>query len=100
MATASLPQPVKPIDPDIIALAAEIEDAEGLGHRAALVIAELMAPELAGYAASWDAWAASQRPICPMCGAAIEPRQYYVGGKGYMLFEVCSSDGSHYSKAA
>ena len=41
-----------------------------------------------------------QRALCPMCGAAIEGRQYYVGGKGYTYFEVCSGDGSHYARAA
>ncbi len=38
--------------------------------------------------------------VCPMCGAAIVGRQYYVGGRGYVYFDVCSGDGSHYSKAA
>ena len=37
---------------------------------------------------------------CPMCGAEIVSRQYYVGGRGYVYFDVCSGDGSHYSKAA
>ena len=41
-----------------------------------------------------------QRALCPMCGAAIEGRQYYVGGRGYTYFEVCSGDGSHYARAA
>ena len=45
----------------------------------------------------------AQRPAvegCPMCGAPIEARQFYVGGKGYTFFDVCSGDGSHYSKPA
>ena len=41
---------------------------------------------------------AEQRPSCPQCGAPIVPVQSYVGGRGYMFFEVCSGDGSHYSK--
>jgi hypothetical protein len=43
---------------------------------------------------------AAQRAACPMCGAAIEVRQYHIGGKGYQFFEVCAGDGSHYAKAA
>ncbi len=44
---------------------------------------------------------ASQRGACPHCGQAIVGRQYYVGGRGYVYFDVCSGDGSHYgSKAA
>ncbi len=43
---------------------------------------------------------AARQALCPMCGAPIEGRQYYVGGKGYTYFEVCSGDGSHYAKAA
>ena len=38
--------------------------------------------------------------LCPMCGAPIVGRQFYVGGKGYVYFDVCSGDGSHYAKAA
>ncbi len=42
----------------------------------------------------------ARQALCPMCGAPIEGRQYYVGGRGYCYFEVCSGDGSHYAKAA
>jgi len=35
---------------------------------------------------------------CPMCGETIESRQVYIGGKGYCFVDVCSGDGSHYSK--
>ena len=37
---------------------------------------------------------------CPMCGAEIVGRQYYVGGRGYVYFDVCSGDGSHFSRPA
>jgi hypothetical protein len=55
------------------------------------------AAALEAYAEAWDAAA---RPSCPQCGAPIVPVQSYVGGRGYMFFEVCSGDGSHYSKRA
>ncbi len=37
---------------------------------------------------------------CPMCGAPIEGRQFYVGGRGYVYFDVCSGDGSHLTRKA
>ncbi len=42
----------------------------------------------------------ARQALCPMCGAPIVGRQYYVGGRGYVYFEVCAGDGSHYAKAA
>ena len=45
---------------------------------------------------------AQQPPVerCPMCGAAIEGRQYHISGRGYVYSDVCSGDGSHFSRAA
>ena len=37
---------------------------------------------------------------CPMCNAPIEGRQYYIGGRGYVYFDICSGDGSHFSREA
>ena len=37
---------------------------------------------------------------CPMCGAVIEGQQFYVGGKGYVYFDVCSGDGAHFARTA
>ena len=91
MALAIVPQPVKPVD---AALVREISDLEGIGTRAAAVLAALYADELLAYAAAWDA----QQPRCPQCGATLEPRQYYAGGRGYQFVEVCSGDASHSSK--
>ena len=45
----------------------------------------------------------ARRPLvelCPMCNAPIEGRQYYVGGRGYVYFDVCSGDGEHFSRKA
>ena len=97
MATAILPQPA-PSAPVDLPLAQEIADLEGLGLPVALVLAELYRDDLMAYAEGWDVWAAAQQPRCPQCGAALESRQAYVGGRGYCYFEVCSGDGSHYSK--
>lgn len=36
--------------------------------------------------------------VCPMCGSPIVPRQYYVGGRGYLYFDICSGDASHDGK--
>lgn len=44
------------------------------------------------YAAAWDALT---RPTCPMCGSPIEPRSFYVGGRGYVYADVCSGDATH-----
>ena len=55
---------------------------------------------LEAYAAAWDATPQAQEPKCPMCGAALESRQYYIGGRGYVHFEVCSGDGAHYCRQA
>ncbi len=41
-----------------------------------------------------------KRATCPMCGAEIVGRQYYVGGRGYVYFDVCSGDGAHFSREA
>lgn len=38
--------------------------------------------------------------LCPMCGAPLEGRQFYVGGKGYAYFDVCSGDSSHITRKA
>ena len=92
MALAIVPSPVKPVD---VALVREISDLEGIGIRAAAVLAALYGDELLAYATSWDAAA---QPRCPQCGATLEPRQYYAGGRGYRFVEVCSGDASHYSE--
>lgn len=66
------------------------------GHRCKhqlAVVAEEQA--LAAYATGWDRQASAARPCCPMCGCAIEPRAYYVGGRGYVYVEVCSGDATH-----
>ena len=45
----------------------------------------------------------SRRPLvelCPMCHTPIEGRQYYIGGKGYVYFDVCSGDGEHFCRKA
>jgi hypothetical protein len=55
---------------------------------------------LEAYSASWDAWAASQRPCCPQCGAQLVSMQFYVGGRGYRFFDVCSGDRAHYCTPA
>ncbi len=55
---------------------------------------------LTAYSVSWDDWAAAQRACCPVCGAAIEAQQWYIGGRGYLWFNVCPRSGEHYSKPA
>ncbi len=92
MATAILPQPA-PSAPVDLPLAHEIVDVEGLGLPVALVLAELYRADLMAYAAQWDESAAAQTcaisekseiraQCCPQCGAALECRQAYVGGRG------------------
>ena len=108
MASAILSQPA-PSAPVDLALAHEIADVEALGLPVALVLAELYRDDLMVYAAQWDESATAQKCAisalsakspsrCPQCGAALECRQAYVGGRGYCYFEVCSGDGSHYGK--
>ena len=108
MATASLPRAERTaqvIDlADVRALAQEISEDEGIGMRTALVLADLQMGELAAYARDWDAAAEAQQAAlverCPVCSATIVGRQYYVGGRGYVYFDVCSGDGSHFSRPA
>ncbi len=114
MALAIVAQPVhqsapvvapceKRVDLDLRALAEEISEDEGVGMPIALMLAALYRDGLTDYAEAWDRAAAAQRQAeatCPMCGTTIEGRQYYVGGRGYVYFDVCSGDGSHYSNAA
>ena len=103
MATAIVPSSVNstPVD---LPLAHEIADVEGIGLKTALVLAELYRDELLAYAEGWDVWAAeaknysSRVQFCPQCGAALECRQAYVGGRGYVYIEVCGADRYHYSK--
>ncbi len=102
MATAILPQPA-PSAPVDLPLAQEISDLEGIGLKTALVLAELYRDDLMAYAEDWDVWAAESanihpRNVCPQCGAALECRQAYVGGRGYVYIEVCGADRYHYSK--
>ena len=97
MATAILPQPA-PSAPVDLPLAQEIADVEGLGLPVALVLAELYRDDLMAYAEAWDVCASAQQPRCPECGAALECRQAYVGGRGYVYIEVCGADRYHYSK--
>ena len=92
MALAIVASPVKPVD---AALVREISDLEGIGIRAAAVLAALYGDELLAYAMDWDTAA---QPRCPQCGTTLEPRQYYAGGRGYQFVEVCSGDTSHYSQ--
>src|SRR5688500_1040565 len=106
MALAILPQPVHtiPLDSDVCALARELQDEEGLPLRAALVLADMQLAELADYAALWDQWATARKEEtinrCPVCGSQIVGQQYYVGGRGYVYFDVCECDGSHVCRPA
>ena len=101
MAPAILPQPVHtfPLGAEVGALARELQDEEGLPIRAALVLAEMQLAGLAAYAAAWEQWAHAQKEEvinrCPVCDCRIVGRQYYVGGRGYVYFDVCEGDGSH-----
>ncbi len=84
MATCILQQPpaVRLVDHDLISLALEISDLEGVGFRTALVLTEQHRGELIEYANDWECWHKARREAhegqaaCPMCGARIEGRQY------------------------
>src|SRR3712207_467069 len=100
MATALYTAPVRPslpvLDDESLALVLEIMDLEGLGFQAAVAIADMELPSLIDYAHTWDCWSKAQQEAhtaqatCPMCGAPIVGVQYYIGGKGYVWFDVCS----------
>jgi hypothetical protein len=91
---------------DVERLARKIADEEGIGIKLARVLAELQYDELAAYAQDWNRSAQTQkeattrRAVCPVCEEPIIGRQYYVGGRGYVYFDVCSGDGSHFSREA
>ncbi len=101
MATAILPQPVHtiPLDREVCALARELQDEEGQPIRAALVIADMQIAGLAAYAAAWDREATARKEAmierCPVCGCRIIGQQFYIGGRGYVYFDVCEGDQSH-----
>src|SRR5687767_9467344 len=86
---------------DVETLAHEIADEEGLGIKLARVLAELQYDELAQYAHEWNCRAKAQREAvtrqatCPVCGSQIVGQQWYVGGRGYVYFDVCAGDASH-----
>ena len=46
-----------------------------------------------------DGWP-QPRPTCPDCGAELETRSYYIGGRGYQYFEVCTADMAHHARQA
>ena len=54
---------------------------------------------LAQYGATWDARSEQARaaagPRCPDCGGRLECQSYYIGGKGYQAFMVCTRDAQH-----
>ena len=52
--------------------------------------------KLAQYAATWDARAEQARgPHCPECGGRLQSQTFYIGGRGYMAFLVCTRDAQH-----
>lgn len=63
--------------------------------------------DLAAYCDDWNTRSDEQReavavvtlsdtsPCCPECGAELETRSYYIGGRGYCYFEVCTRDLAH-----
>lgn len=38
---------------------------------------------------------AANEPVCPTCGAATQPEQVYVGGRGYVWFASCRKNHEH-----
>jgi hypothetical protein len=69
---------------------------------------------LAQYGQAWDARSEQQRqaatanfavqnitpkfgvsPTCPDCGSRLESQSYYIGGRGYQAFMVCTRDAQH-----
>lgn len=65
--------------------------------RAAVELDELPGDFLDGDFSTFDddVLTATSGPRCPQCGAPLDTRQYYVGGKGYAFFEVCARDAQH-----
>ncbi len=63
-------------------------------HRPCKHVEAVRATETAlqAYAAAWDRAA---RPACPTCGGELTMAVFWIGGRGYCSFEVCSADGSH-----
>ncbi len=54
---------------------------------------------LRSYAAGWDTSAEVAKrasgPHCPDCDARLVSQTFYIGGKGYQLFMVCTRDAAH-----
>ncbi len=61
--------------------------------------AAIMDRELSAYAANWNARSEQARqasgPHCPDCGARLTSQTFYIGGKGYQAFMVCTRDTAH-----
>ena len=81
MATAILAQAARvlpTVEQEVFALAHEISDLEGVGLRAARVLAELYHDELSAYAEGWGAWATARKDemteIFPPSATAQQPR--------------------------
>ena len=55
--------------------------------------------ELANYGATWDARSEQARaaagPQCPDCGGRLQSQTFYIGGRGYQAFMVCTRDTAH-----
>lgn len=83
-------------------------------HMRAIILEE---QALAQFCAEWDAQAVEPvcdqysgpygsdgwpqpRPTCPICGAELETRSYYIGGRGYQYFEICTRDMAHHARQA
>jgi len=65
----------------------------GLDFADDVLLAEPARDEYAGPYGS-DGWP-QPRPCCPECGAELETRSYWVGGKGYTAFLCCTKDVEH-----
>ena len=65
-------------------------------HMRVVIVEERALPS---YAAGWDTSAEVAKrasgPHCPDCRGRVQSQTFYIGGKGYQLFMVCTRDARH-----
>lgn len=80
---------------DLVSNIHEVEQPAGAWYKGTYYTAEQLAASEQARQAKGTPFSAEPSPHCPDCGAPLDTRSYYVGGKGYCYVKVCTRDSEH-----